>query len=420
MSIAQALLEALESLNGNKLRSGLTVLGIVIGVAAVIAMLAVGNGAQASITGSINSIGTNLLFVFRGGPEGTGGGPGGPPGRSGNNERPLTMADAAAIADPFAAPSVAAVAPIIQGSVTITYGGEKTSTSISGVTADYQAVRNMELSEGDFINQAHVLGRMSVVALGPDTADTLFGRHDGIVGETVRIEGQPFRVIGVLVSKGGGSMGSEDAAAYVPFTTAQARLIKRGSRDQVDVIFAQATSAETVKQAADEISNILRQRHRTPIGADDFTVFTQQDFLKTFETITNVLTVFLGGIAGISLLVGGIGIMNIMLVSVTERTREIGLRKALGARKRDILLQFLTESSLLSLVGGIIGIMFGWLIAFIVGKVATATGTDFTPIVGPDAIILSTSFSAAIGLFFGIYPASRAANLEPVEALRHE
>jgi putative ABC transport system permease protein len=420
MNVAQALLEALESLNGNKMRSGLTVLGIVIGVAAVIAMLAVGNGAQASITGSISSIGTNLLFVFRGAREGPGGGPGGPPGRSGNNDRPLTMADAAAIADPFAAPSVMAVAPIIQGNATITYGGEKTSTTISGVTADYKSVRNMELSEGEFISAEHVLGRMSVVALGPDAADALFGRHDGIVGETIRIEGQPFRIIGVLVSKGGGSFGSEDNAAYIPFTTAQARLIKHGSLDQVDVIFAQATTAESVPQAAEEISNILRQRHRTPIGQDDFTVFTQQDFLQTFQTITSVLTIFLGGIAGISLLVGGIGIMNIMLVSVTERTREIGLRKALGARKRDILLQFLTESSLLSLVGGIIGIMFGWLIAFIVGKIATATGTDFTPIVGVDAILLSTSFSAAIGLFFGIYPASRAANLEPVEALRYE
>jgi putative ABC transport system permease protein len=419
MSIAQALLEAIESLNGNKMRSGLTVLGIVIGVAAVIAMLAVGNGAQASITGSISSIGTNLLFVFRGANEGSGGGgPGG--GRSGNNDRPLTLEDAAAIADPFAAPDVAAVAPVIQGNSTLTYGGEKTTTSISGVTADYKSVRNMELSEGDFINENHVLGRMSVVALGPDAADTLFGRHDGIVGETIRIEGQPFRVIGVLVSKGGGSMGSEDNAAYIPFTTAQARLIKKGSRNEVDVIFAQATTAETVKQASDEISNILRQRHRTPIGQDDFTVFSQEDFLKTFQTITGVLTIFLGGIAGISLLVGGIGIMNIMLVSVTERTREIGLRKALGARKRDILMQFLTESSLLSLLGGIIGIMFGWLIAFAVGKIATATGNNFTPIVGTDAILLSTSFSAAIGLFFGIYPASRAANLEPVEALRYE
>ena len=418
MTFGQALLEAIESLNGNKMRSGLTVLGIVIGVAAVIAMLAVGNGAQASITGSISSIGTNLLFVFKGSADG----PPGPGGRSGsgNNDRPLTLADAAAIADPFAAPSIESVAPAIQGNGTISFAGENTTTTISGVTPDYSPVRNMELAEGDFINEEQMNGRMSVVVLGPETADAIFGRHDGIVGETVRIEGQPFRVIGVLVAKGGGAFGSEDNAAYIPFTTAQARLIKRESRDEIDVLYVQATTAESVLQASEEISNILRQRHRTPIGDDDFTVFTQQDFLQVFETITGVLTIFLGGIAGISLLVGGIGIMNIMLVSVTERTREIGLRKALGARKKDILLQFLTESSLLSLIGGIIGIMFGWLIAFIVGKVATATGNNFTPIVGLQAIILSTSFSAAIGLFFGIYPASRAASLEPVEALRYE
>ncbi|MDO9301672.1 MAG: ABC transporter permease [Anaerolineales bacterium] len=420
MTFMQALLEAIESLNGNKMRSGLTVLGIVIGVAAVIAMLAVGNGAQASITGSISSIGTNLLFVFKGSAEG----PPGPGDRngggSGNNDRPLTLADAAAIADPFAAPSVESVAPAIQGNGTISFSGENSTTTIFGVTPDFSTVRNMELTEGEFINAEQMLGRMSVVVLGPEAADAVFGRHDGLVGETIRIEGQPFRVIGVLVAKGGGSFGSEDNRVYIPFSTAQARLIKRDSRDEIDVLFVQATTAESVPQAADEISNILRQRHRTPIGDDDFTVFTQQDFLKTFETITGVLTIFLGGIAGISLLVGGIGIMNIMLVSVTERTREIGLRKALGARKKDILLQFLTESSLLSLIGGIIGILFGWLIAFAVGKIATATGNDFTPIVGTDAILLSTSFSAAIGLFFGIYPASRAASLEPVEALRHE
>ncbi len=419
MSFTQALLEAIESLNGNKMRSGLTVLGIVIGVAAVIAMLAVGNGAQASITGSISSIGTNLLFVFRGSPEGQQGGPGG--GRSsGNNDRPLTLADAEAIADPLAAPSVDAVAPVIQGNGTISFSGENSTTTISGVTPTYSYVRNLELSEGGFVTQEQMLGRMSVVVLGPEAADAIFGRHDGIVGETIRIEGQPFRVIGVLVAKGGGAFGSEDNSAYIPFSTAQARLLKRGSRDEIDVLYVQATTAESVPQASDEISNILRQRHRTPIGDDDFTVFTQQDFLQTFETITGVLTIFLGGIAGISLLVGGIGIMNIMLVSVTERTREIGLRKALGARKKDILLQFLTESSLLSLIGGIIGIMFGWLIAFAVGQIATATGNNFVPIVGTDAILLSTSFSAIIGLFFGIYPASRAANLEPVEALRYE
>ena len=418
MTFTQSILEALESLNGNKMRSGLTVLGIVIGVAAVIAMLAVGNGAQASITGSISSIGTNLLFVFSGSADGPPGGPGS--GRSGNNDRPLTLTDAEAISDPFAAPSVELVAPAIQGNGTLTYAGENTTTTISGVTPTYATVRNMVLAEGEFINEEHILGRMSVVVIGPETATAIFGHADGVVGETIRIEGQPFRVIGVTVAKGGGAFGSEDNAAYIPFTTAQARLIKRGSLDEVDVIFIQATTAEAVPLASDEVSNIIRQRHRTPIGIDDFTVFTQQDFLATFETITGVLTIFLGGIAGISLLVGGIGIMNIMLVSVTERTREIGLRKALGTRKKDILLQFLTESSLLSLIGGIIGIMFGWLIAFIVGKVATATGNNFTPIVGTDAIILSTSFSAIIGLFFGIYPASRAANLEPVEALRYE
>ncbi len=420
MSFGQAILEALESLNGNKMRSGLTVLGIVIGVAAVIAMLAVGNGAQETITGSISDIGTNLLFVFSGGMEG-GGPPGGPgSGRSGNNDRPLTLGDADAIADPFAAPSVELVAPVIQGNGTLTFSGENTTTTISGVTPTYSTVRNMQVAEGEFINEEHILGRMSVAVLGPETANALFGHADGVVGETIRIEGQPFRVIGVLVEKGGGAFGSEDNAAYIPFTTAQARLIKRGALDQVDVIFVQAVSAEAVPQAVEEISNIIRARHRTPIGYDDFTVFTQQDFLSTFETITGVLTIFLGGIAGISLLVGGIGIMNIMLVSVTERTREIGLRKALGARKRDILLQFLTESSLLSLIGGIIGIMFGWFIAFVVGQVAAATGNDFVPVVGVDAILLSTGFSAVIGLFFGIYPASRAANLEPVEALRYE
>jgi putative ABC transport system permease protein len=409
MTLGQAFLEALESLSGNKLRSGLTVLGIVIGVAAVIAMLAVGQGAQASITGSISGIGTNLLFVFRG-----------DPGDNIRNPRPLTLGDAGALRDQFAAPSIEAVAPALQGSGIVSFGGEQTSPDILGVTPEYFQVRNYNITEGEFITEEHMLGRASVALLGPEVAKNLFGHADGVTGETIRIEGQPFRVIGVLESKGGGAFGSEDNQVLIPFTTAQARLIRRSTSDRVDIIFVQAVSGEVVNQASEEIAAILRTRHRTPVGADDFTIFTQQDLLTTFQSITGILTIFLGGIAGISLLVGGIGIMNIMLVSVTERTREIGLRKALGARRRDILIQFLTESSLLSLIGGIIGIIFGWLIAFAVGKIAEANNTAFTPVVGLDAVTLATLFSAAVGLFFGIYPANRAASLEPVEALRYE
>jgi putative ABC transport system permease protein len=409
MTIGQAFLEALESLSGNKLRSGLTVLGIVIGVAAVIAMLAVGTGAEASITGSISGIGTNLLFVFRG-----------DQGDNVRNPKPLTIGDADALRDQFAAPSIAAVAPALQGDVVVSFGGEQTVPQLFGITPEYFQVRNLNLAEGEMIREEHMLGRASVAVIGPEVAQSLFGHADGVSGETIRIEGQPFRILGVLESKGGGAFGSEDNQVLVPFSTAQARLIRRSTSDRVDIIFVQAVSGDVVTQATEEIAQILRTRHRTPVGADDFTIFSQQDLLSTFQSITGILTIFLGGIAGISLLVGGIGIMNIMLVSVTERTREIGLRKALGARRRDILIQFLTESSLLSLIGGIIGILFGWLISFGVGQVAAASGTAFTPVVGLNAVALATIFSAIVGLFFGIYPANRAASLEPVEALRYE
>jgi putative ABC transport system permease protein len=410
MTIWQAFLEALESLSGNKLRSGLTVLGIVIGVAAVIAMLAVGRGAQESITGSINSIGTNLLVVF-------------PGGKGEDRFRPLTMRDADALRDQLAAPSIEAVAPTLEIGGEVTFGGQLTSSPMIGVTPEYFQVRTVRLAEGEFITEEHVLGRASVVLLGHEVAQTLFGHADGVTGETVRVEGQPFRVIGVLESKGGGEFGSEDDQIIVPLTTAKARLMgpKSGQAgDRIDVIYVQAASGELVSQAMEEMAQVLRARHRITDGIDDFTIFTQQDLLAEAESITNVLTIFLGGIAGISLLVGGIGIMNIMLVSVTERTREVGLRKALGARKRDILTQFLTESSLLSFLGGMIGILLGWLISLIVGQIAAANNAPFTPVVGLDAILLATLFSAAIGLFFGIYPANRAAGLEPVEALRYE
>lgn len=408
MSIGQAFKEAFESLIANKMRSGLTILGIVIGVAAVIAMLAIGTGAQETITGSISGLGSNLLFVFSGSSEG-----------DVRNPQPLTIYDSEAIADPFQAPSVSGVAPVIQSNATVTYAGEKVNTQVQGVTTDFISIRNYELSEGETFSSDDLLGQKSVAILAADVAKNLFDRTDGIVGETIRIQGQPFRVIGILASKGGSSFGSQDNFILVPFDTAQNRLVG-GNRNQVDVIYIQVASADLVSTATDEISQILRSRHRINLTADDFTIFSQQDFVATAQTITGVLTVFLGGIAAISLLVGGIGIMNIMLVSVTERTREIGLRKAIGARKRDILIQFLTESSLLSLFGGVLGILLGWLIAFIVGRVATSLGTPFTPQVGIDAILLATIFSTAVGLFFGLYPANRAANLEPVEALRHD
>jgi len=408
MNVGQAVLDALESLSANKLRASLTILGIVIGVAAVIAMVSVGRGAQSTITASINGIGTNLVFVFRGGSQDV------------RNPKPITLGDAEAIADPFQAPSVVAVAPVIQDSGKVTFGRESTTTNITGVTPDYAQVRKYTLTEGEFISQEEMLGQSSVAVLGSDVADKLFGRQDGLVGETIRIESQPFRVIGVLEPKGGSSFSNADNLVMVPFSTAQARLIHHNTADQVDLLLVEAISPKAVPSASDEVAQILRARHRTAIGADDFTILTQQDFLRTASTITNVLTIFLGGVAAISLLVGGIGIMNIMLVSVTERTREIGLRKAVGAHKADILVQFLAESSVLSLIGGVIGIILGYTIAFAVGQIARANNADITPSIGIDIILIATLFSTAVGLFFGLYPANRAANLEPVEALRYE
>jgi len=408
MNIWQAVLEAFESLSANKLRSGLTILGIVIGVGAVIAMVSVGRGAQATITESINGIGTNLIFVFRGGSEDV------------RNPKPITLSDAEAIADPFQAPSVVAVAPVIQDSGKVTYGRESTTTSITGVTPDYASVRKYTVTEGDFIDQEQMLGQASVVLLGSEVADKLFGRRDGLVGETVRIESQPFRIIGVLKPKGGSSFSNADNLVMIPFSTAQARLIRHSTSDQVDLLLVEAISPKAVPEASNEVAQILRTRHRTAIGADDFTILTQQDFLSTASTITNVLTIFLGGVAAISLLVGGIGIMNIMLVSVTERTREIGLRKAVGAHKVDIMVQFLAESSVLSLFGGVIGIILGYSIAFAVAQIAKANNAVISPSISIDITLIATLFSTAVGLFFGIYPANRAANLEPVEALRYE
>ncbi|HSV85637.1 MAG TPA: ABC transporter permease [Levilinea sp.] len=409
MNLFQTMIEALESLSANKMRSGLTVLGIVIGVAAVIAMMAIGAGVQNEITGQIEGIGTNMIFISPGNQQ-----------QDERNLKPLTLGDADALADPLSAPSVGAVAPTLGGSLEISTGGESTRVSVTGVTPAYAQVANESITEGEFISDDHQLGRSAVAVLGPDTAQTLFGRTVGVTGETIRIAGTPFRVVGVLEARGGSGFGNQDDRVLVPLTTAQVRLFQRSVRDSVDSIQVQAVDAGSVQRATEEISDILRTRRRTEAGADDFTIFRQDAILETALSITGILTVFLGGIAAISLLVGGIGIMNIMLVSVTERTREIGLRKAIGARKRDILMQFLTESLLLSLLGGFMGIILAWVLSTIIGMVAAANDTPIHPVITLDAVLLATIFSMSVGLLFGIYPANRAAGLQPVEALRYE
>jgi putative ABC transport system permease protein len=413
MNIIQNLLEAFESLNANKLRSMLTVLGIVIGVAAVIAMLSIGRGAQASITNRIESIGTNLVYVTPGSTS-----QGGVRTASGSAGT-LTIEDANALAN---LPNVVAVAPEVDARAQIAYQGQNTNTRLVGTTPDYQSTGNLTLSDGSFISDANQVAHSSVIVLGSNVATTLFGDTSGVVGQSVRVNGQPYQVIGVLQSKGGTGFFNQDDQVFVPLSTAQARLTGENSfrgANVINTINVEIASPNAVNQAMSDITDVMRQRHNTSPGTDDFTVTSQQSVLSTVTQVTNTLTIFLGGIAGISLAVGGIGIMNIMLTTVTERTREIGLRKAIGARRRDILLQFLVESTMLSVLGGVIGVIVGWGISRLMGQVQLG-GSAITPVVSLDSILLATLFSMAVGLFFGIYPASRAARLQPVEALRYE
>jgi len=416
MKFTRVIRQTFTSLSANKLRTGLTVLGIVIGVAAVIAMLSVGQGAQNSITSQINSIGTNVLFVSAGSRARFAGG-----GVNViRNVRPLTLADAQAIANPLQAPAVQAVAPILQGgNISAAANGQTTTTTVYGVTPSFFSIRNQQVTEGAFFNDQQVSTHARVAIIGVDLATTLFGQTTNLTGQTMLINSQTFTIIGILKSAGGTAAGSADNQVIIPLTTARDRVMSRPGTN-VDGLYLQATSATAVAEATTQVSNIMRLRHHVAVGKEDFSVLSQASLLTTATSITGILTVFLGGIAGISLLVGGIGIMNIMLVSVVERTREIGLRKALGARNRDIMSQFLAESSFLSLLGGLIGILLGWLISLIIGQIASAAGTALSPAVSINAILLATLFSIAVGLFFGIYPARRAARLEPVEALRYE
>jgi len=410
MKLLQILREAVRSINSNRTRSFLTILGIIIGVAAVIALMAAGQGAQASITNQIQSIGTNLVYVMPGNQLTTV-----------TNRRPLTLADARALANKLRAPHIRYVSPIITDTNEVSYGKESQQTTVYGVEPGFEIVQNLSLAEGAFFTRTELDSRASVVVLGPMLADQILGKHEGIIGMVIRINNYPFRVIGVTKSKGGSQFNNPDTFAYIPLTSMQARVKQDLSSGRISFILLQAEDESSVKLAIDEATLVLRESHRlNPRQSDDFSITNQEDFLSIASSITSVLTIFLAGIAGISLLVGGIGIMNIMLVSVTERTSEIGLRKALGARKLDIMLQFLSESAMLSLIGGILGILIWWGLATLIGFVAVQMGANLIPVVGWDAILLATLFSTAVGLFFGWYPAQRAANLQPVEALRYE
>jgi macrolide transport system ATP-binding/permease protein len=412
-SAVQSLRMALRNITANKTRSALTMLGIIIGVAAVIAMLSIGRGAQTAITSQVQSMGTNLLYVRPGSTQSGG------VRQEAGTAQTLTLEDAEALVD---LPSVVAVAPEVDAFGQMVYQSQNTRARIYGVTPEYTQVRNYTLAEGESISSAQVTAQSLVVVLGNTTATTLFGDASSAVGKTIRIDSQPFRVIGVLAAKGSSGMGNQDDLALVPLTTAQTRLFGStrvsGGQRSISSINIQITSQSASDQVVSEISQVLRERHHITFE-DDFSVSSQQDILESASQIATILTLFLGGVAGISLLVGGIGIMNIMLVSVTERTREIGLRKAVGAHKRDILSQFLTEAAFLSLSGGILGIALGWGASRLMGGVQFG-GSTITPVVGLDAVLLATLFSAAVGIFFGWYPAWRAAGLNPIDALRYE
>ncbi len=405
MNLSESFLTALDSLLANKLRSVLTMLGVIIGVAAVIALMSIGNGVNASITGEIQSIGTNLISISTDF-DNSGGYPA------------LSLSDVAALSDPFNAPAVSAVSAVVQGSQEVVYGGNTSRVSVSGVTPNYFTVNNVDkLMGGDVFTQQDYDTQGRVVVLGYTVAEDLF-EEEYAVGNSVRIGGVSYEVIGVM-EKSGSNFSQTDTAVFLPLTTAQSRLFTERTRTgekAVSGIIAQAASEDQTDAAIDQITETLRDQHGiTYANEDDFSIFSQSDLLDTFDVITGTLTAFLGAIAGISLVVGGIGIMNIMLVSVTERTREIGIRKAVGALKRDILVQFLMESILLSLVGGLLGVTLGWLMATVAGQLI-----DLETVVDGGTVLLATGFAASVGLVFGIYPAWRAASLRPIEALRYE
>ncbi len=392
---------ALRALQVHKLRSLLTMLGIIIGVGAVVAMVSVGQGATVQIKQRIASLGANVIYIFPGSFN-----VGGVRGGAGSTVSTLTLDDADAIAQNC--PDVTAVAPIVRRGVQVVYSDQNWATQVNGTTPDYLEVRSWDIADGAMFTSADDEAATKICVLGQTVVDNLFPDEEP-VGAIIRINNVPFTVTGVLSVKGS----DQDDIILVPVITALRRLT---GQTYINQLMVSASSQKTADAAQDEITELLRARHNIRTGQDDdFTVRNVADVASAVQSTSRVLTLLLASIASVSLLVGGIGIMNIMLVSVTERTREIGIRMAVGAKSRDVLLQFLVEAVLTSLLGGIIGILFGLGVSGLLGLIAKWN----TPIV-PGAILLAFCFSAVVGIFFGYYPARRAANLDPIEALRYE
>jgi len=407
MTFKDILQETHSALSANKVRSGLTILGIVIGISSVIAMVSIGTGASNSISSSVQSLGSNLLQIYPGAARTQGFGVSG--GRGG--AKILKVEDAEAVSS---VADVEAVAMEVSGRYQVTAKGTNTNTSVDGVTASYPTIKNIEVAEGSFISDIQNNSASKVAVLGPTTRDDLFGEGaEDVVGQTIRIKGIEFKIIGITVSKGSTGFNNADDVIYIPTRSAQRFLSGDQYLTSIDV---QAASTQAMTQVQQDITDLLLSRHKIadPTQAD-FSVLNQADLLASTSSITNTLTYLLAAIGGISLLVGGIGIMNMMLTTVTERTREIGLRKAIGAKKSDISRQFLTEAIALTLIGGVVGITLGWLISFIVNQ----TGLVKTS-VSLTSIFLAFGVSALIGIIFGYYPAQRAARLNPIDALRYE
>jgi len=415
LNLIEALRIAFNSLLANKLRAILTMLGIIIGVGAVIALLALGGAIQTLVTSELQGLGSNLVFLFAGTND---------PETNRRVPPRLTNEDIAAIADPLNVPAVAAVCAEFSRRALTTYGGASYDALIAGVSANYLQVRNARVAVGSFFDERSIELRSREAVLGHRVAQRLFPNGTDPIGQRIRINGIGFQVIGVMAERGGSFASNEDDQIFVPLTTSQDRLFPPAQnvtrRVDVTVVYIQARDEKSIDDLIDQVTALLRQRNGLTYQDNNFTIVTQQDLVSSFATITGAITIFLGAIAAISLVVGGIGIMNIMLVSVTERTREIGLRKAVGARRNDIRLQFLVEATVLSLMGGVLGIALGYALA----AIGTALLANFSPNaraeVSLDAILLATLTSIAVGIFFGLYPADRAARLDPIAALRYE